>query len=44
MKSLLERLRAGRLATTFTILATLSAGILIGSGCTTQAQVDATRK
>jgi serine protease Do len=31
MKSLLERLRAGRLATTFTILATLSAGILIGS-------------
>ncbi len=31
MKSLLERLRVGRLATTFTILATLSAGILIGS-------------
>jgi serine protease Do len=31
MKSLFERLRAGRLATTFTILATLSAGILIGS-------------
>ncbi len=31
MKSLLERLRVSRLATTFTILATLSAGILIGS-------------
>ncbi|HVW77016.1 MAG TPA: trypsin-like peptidase domain-containing protein [Alloacidobacterium sp.] len=31
MKSLLERLRVRRLATTFTILATLSAGILIGS-------------
>src|SRR5277367_703030 len=31
MKSLFERLRAGQLATTFTILATLSAGILIGS-------------
>jgi len=31
MKSLFERLRAGRLVTTFTILATLSAGILIGS-------------
>jgi serine protease Do len=31
MKSLLERLRASRLASTFTILATLSAGILIGS-------------
>ena len=31
MKSLLERLRMGRLASTFTILATLSAGILIGS-------------
>src|SRR5271163_2780938 len=31
MKSLLERLRLSRLATTFTILATLSAGILIGS-------------
>jgi serine protease Do len=31
MKSLLDRLRMGRLATTFTILATLSAGILIGS-------------
>jgi serine protease Do len=31
MKSLFERLRLGRLATTFTILATLSAGILIGS-------------
>jgi serine protease Do len=31
MKSLMERLRLGRLATTFTILATLSAGILIGS-------------
>jgi serine protease Do len=31
MKSLFERLRVGRLATTFTILATLSAGILIGS-------------
>jgi serine protease Do len=31
MKSLLERLRVRRLATTFTILTTLSAGILIGS-------------
>src|ERR1700757_5484921 len=31
MKSLLERLRIRRLASTFTILATLSAGILIGS-------------
>jgi len=31
MKPLLERLGVGRLATTFTILATLSAGILIGS-------------
>jgi len=31
MKSLLERLRMRRLASTFTILATLSAGILIGS-------------
>jgi len=31
MKSFFERLRMGRLATTFTILATLSAGILIGS-------------
>jgi serine protease Do len=31
MKSLFERFRLGRLATTFTILATLSAGILIGS-------------
>ena len=31
MKSLLERLRTRRLASTFTILATLSAGILIGS-------------
>lgn len=31
MKLLLERLRVRRLATTFTILATLSAGILIGS-------------
>jgi len=31
MKSFFERLRIGRLATTFTILATLSAGILIGS-------------
>jgi serine protease Do len=31
MKSLLGRLRASRLASTFTILATLSAGILIGS-------------
>jgi serine protease Do len=31
MKSLFERLRVGRLATTFTILATLSAAILIGS-------------
>lgn len=31
MKSLLERLHMGRLASTFTILATLSAGILIGS-------------
>jgi serine protease Do len=31
MKSLFERLRVGRLATTFTVLATLSAGILIGS-------------
>src|SRR5277367_913116 len=31
MKSLLERLRASRLASTFTILGTLSAGILIGS-------------
>jgi serine protease Do len=31
MKSLLERLRVSRLASTFTILATLSAGILIGS-------------
>src|SRR5277367_2550383 len=31
MKSLFERLRAGRLLTAFTILATLSAGILIGS-------------
>ena len=31
MKSLLERLRLRRLASTFTILATLSAGILIGS-------------
>src|SRR6202012_2086431 len=31
MKSLLERLRSRRLASTFTILATLSAGILIGS-------------
>jgi serine protease Do len=31
MKSLLERLRMRRLATTFTILATLSVGILIGS-------------
>src|ERR1700722_2145750 len=31
MKSLLERLRSRRLAPTFTILATLSAGILIGS-------------
>src|ERR1700722_7127926 len=31
MKSMLERLRASRLASTFTILGTLSAGILIGS-------------
>src|SRR5271168_900897 len=31
MKPLLERLRTSRLATTFTILGTLSAGILIGS-------------
>ncbi len=31
MKSLLERLRVGRLAPTFAILGTLSAGILIGS-------------
>ena len=31
MKSLLGRLRQSRLASTFTILATLSAGILIGS-------------
>lgn len=31
MKSLLERLRMRRLASTFTILATLSAGIIIGS-------------
>jgi serine protease Do len=31
MRSLFDRLRLGRLATTFTILATLSAGILIGS-------------
>jgi serine protease Do len=31
MKSLLERLRTSRLASTFTILGTLSAGILIGS-------------
>src|SRR5262249_20089153 len=31
MKSLLERLRVRRLASTFTILATLSAGIIIGS-------------
>src|SRR5580658_8439248 len=31
MNSLLERLRIRRLASTFTILATLSAGILIGS-------------
>jgi serine protease Do len=31
MKSLLERLRLGRLASVFTILGTLSAGILIGS-------------
>ncbi|WP_158748112.1 trypsin-like peptidase domain-containing protein [Acidobacterium sp. S8] len=31
MKSLLERLRVRRLTTTFTILTTLSAGILIGS-------------
>jgi serine protease Do len=31
MKSLFERVRAGRLATTFIVLATLSAGILIGS-------------
>src|SRR5579875_65632 len=31
MKSLLERLRLRRLTTTFTILATLSAGIIIGS-------------
>jgi serine protease Do len=31
MKSLLERLRRSRLASTFTILGTLSAGILIGS-------------
>src|ERR1700739_2864014 len=31
MKSLLERLRSRRLASTFMILATLSAGILIGS-------------
>ncbi len=31
MKPLLERLRASRLASTFTILGTLSAGILIGS-------------
>ncbi|HEV2275891.1 MAG TPA: Do family serine endopeptidase [Acidobacteriaceae bacterium] len=31
MKSLLERLRVRRLASTFTILGTLSAGILIGS-------------
>lgn len=31
MKSLLQRLRVSRLASTFTILATLSAGILIGS-------------
>ncbi|TCK73581.1 trypsin-like peptidase domain-containing protein [Acidipila rosea] len=31
MKSLLERLRVRRLASTFTVLATLSAGILIGS-------------
>ncbi len=31
MKSMLERLRMRRLASTFTILATLSAGILIGS-------------
>src|SRR6202044_4252457 len=31
MKSLLERLRASRLASTFVILGTLSAGILVGS-------------
>src|SRR6202451_1245215 len=31
MKSMLERLRASRLASTFTILGTLSAGMLIGS-------------
>src|ERR1700742_3608908 len=31
MKPLLERLRASRLASTFVILCTLSAGILIGS-------------
>src|ERR1700760_3062405 len=31
MKPLFERLRVGRLASTFTILGTLSAGILIGS-------------
>lgn len=31
MKSLLGRLRTRRLVSTFTILATLSAGILIGS-------------
>ncbi len=31
MKSLLERLRVSRLASTFVILGTLSAGILIGS-------------
>src|SRR5271169_2965234 len=31
MKPLLERLRVSRLASTFTILGTLSAGILIGS-------------
>src|SRR5579884_2120798 len=31
MKSLLERLRLRRLTTTFTVLATLSAGIIIGS-------------
>ncbi len=46
MKLLLERLRVRRLASTFTILATLSAGILIGSvishGVRGQEKVDST--
>jgi serine protease Do len=46
MNSLLKRLHVGRLATTFTVLATLSAGILIGSvmshGVKGQEKVDST--